>query len=588
MRILGIVSHTHDTGIALLHDGVPDMVIEEERLNRQKKTMKFPRHALDAAFRDRGLTLNDVDYVTMPWHIPTLIRTLGGLVLRRFPSSINLLHLQAHPSQRNRIVMGTRLIARRLRKHFPGQRVPPIIGIGHHNSHAASAFFVCPFDEAAVLIMDGYGDDAATSLYIGRGNRLERRWRNHILDSLGVVYTVVTEYLGFRGNHDEGKVMGLAAYGEPTYVDRFRDVFHLNSGGGYRVNMDYFLYDRYGQARPFRQKFFEVFGPPRRDGEDVTQRHKDIARGLQAVVEDVILHVVRGVAKEHRARNLCLAGGVALNCVTNARILTDTDIERIWIPPNPSDTGAVLGSALWQHHQTLGRQRTFELKHAFYGCGYSDDEAQRALESAGLSFEKLDGTDLLRRTAAALADGRIVAWYQGRFEMGPRALGNRSILADPRRADMKDTLNRRVKHRESFRPFAPAVLVERVGEFFEINQPDPFMTIAPRVRPDKAHLIPAVVHADGTGRIQTIDREANPRYYELISEFDRLTGVPIVLNTSFNRQEPIVARPAEAVSCFLRTDMDVLVLGDFFTADRNADSIRRAHESFSAAREAYK
>ena len=569
MRVLGLVTHTHDTGIALLRDGVPELVIEEERLNRQKKTTKFPKHALDAAFTDRGLAIGEVEAITMPWHIPTLVRTLGRIVLRRFPSSLNMLRMRAHPTQRNRLILGTRYLASRLRRHFKVRRLPPVIGIGHHDAHAAGTFFVSPFEEATVLVMDGYGDDSATSVYVGRGNHLQRRWRSHVLNSLGIVYTVVTQHLGFRPNRDEGTVMGLAAYGTRRLVEPFRDLIHLRADGHYQVNMDYFTYDRYGQYRPVSRKFIDRFGPPRQADAELTDDHKDVACALQATAEDAILHVVRHVTKTHKCRKLCLSGGVALNCVANARILAETEVEKLWIPPNPSDTGTVLGSALWHYHQNLGHERCFVLEHPFFGCEYGDAETRRALKSAGFAYQVLNEQALIDRVAADLEAGKIVGWFQGRFEMGPRALGNRSILADPRRAKMKDILNARVKHRAWYRPFAPAVLVDRCAEFFEISQGDPFMTIAPKVRPDKAHLIPAVVHSDGTARVQTIERASNPRYYRLIEAFGRRTGVPILLNTSFNRQEPIVARPAEAVACFQRTDMDVLVLGDHYVSDRN-------------------
>jgi carbamoyltransferase len=299
------------------------------------------------------------------------------------------------------------------------------------------------------------------------------------------------------------------------------------------------------------------------------------------VTEETILHVLRGLERRFPSRNLVLSGGVALNCVANARILADTGYERVWVPPCASDTGAPLGSALWHHHQTLGQPRNGELKHAFFGLAYTDTEIEAALREAGLAGERMAEPELIERAARDLADGRIVGWFQGRFEMGPRALGNRSILADPRRESMKDVINARIKHREPFRPFAPAVLLERACELFEIAQPDPFMTLAPRVRPEKRHLIPAAVHVDGTGRIQTVERSANPRYYGVIEAFGRLTGVPVLLNTSFNRQEPIVANPAEAISCFLRTDMDVLVLGDYYVTDRNAAAVDKARAGFA-------
>ena len=313
----------------------------------------------------------------------------------------------------------------------------------------------------------------------------------------------------------------------------------------------------------------------------LTDRHRDVARALQAVTEDVVLHVARHLAATYPSRNLVLTGGVALNCVANARILRDTDFRRVWVPPCASDTGAPLGSALWHHHLTLGRPREFEMTHAFYGSAYSPEQMRRALDRGGLKFEELDEAELLRRVARDLAENRIVGWFQGRFELGPRALGNRSILASPLRREIRDLINARIKYREPFRPFAPAVLAEYAADYFEISQPDPFMTLAPRVRPDKVDVIPAAVHVDGTGRIQTVDRASNPRYYGVIEEFMKLTGVPVVLNTSFNKQEPIVARPEEAVSCFLRTEMDTLVLGNFYTRDRPPSAVARARDAFT-------
>jgi carbamoyltransferase len=377
--------------------------------------------------------------------------------------------------------------------------------------------------------------------------------------------------------------MALAAFGEDTYVERFRDVVRPTPDGGYAVDMSYFDYDAFGQLRPMRRKFVEAFGEARARHEPITDQHRDLAFALQAVSEEIILHIVRAQLGKFPQRDLVMTGGVALNCVANGKILEHTDVRRIWVPPCASDTGAPLGSALWHYHQTLGQPRKFELTHPFYGRAYSDDQVQRALQAAGLRYQRFEEGALLRRVAQDLADGRIVGWFQGRFEMGPRALGNRSILADPRRAEMRDILNAKVKKREGFRPFAPAVLVERSAEYFEIGQPDPFMTLAPRVRADKLSVIPAAVHVDGTGRIQTVERSANPRYWGLIEAFGRLTGVPVLLNTSFNRKEPIVARPEDAIACYLEGGMDVLVLGDFYTTDRGSGAgAEHAAESVGA------
>lgn len=582
VRILGLVACTHDSGLALLRDGVPELVIEEERLNREKRTKAFPRRALEAALGSCELALGDVDVITTPWDVVKLRKTFAKAILGRLPGSLSLISEASHSPQDNEIVLLNMALSRKLRRQLATRTHPPIVNVGHHDSHAAM-FFVSPFEEASVVVMDGYGDDAATSVYTGRGGKLVRDWYTGIFNSIGMVYTFVTEHLGFEGNADEGKIMALAAYGGDTYVSRFRDCIHLRPDGRYAVNMDYFSFDAFGQLKPFKRKFMETFGPARAKGEPLEDRHRDLAFALQAVTEEVVLHIVREVSRSSPSRALVLSGGVALNCVANGRILERTDFERVWVPPSASDTGAPLGSALWHYHQTLGHARCMELKHPYYGLDYSEARIRAALDAAGLSYERVEEAHLLERVAGDLASGKIVGWFQGRFEMGPRALGNRSILADPRRAEMKDVINAKIKQREAFRPFAPAVLLERAAEFFEISQPDPFMTLAPRIRPEKRSVIPAAVHIDGTGRIQTVERSANPRYWGVIEAFGRLTGVPVLLNTSFNRQEPIVSTPEEAVSCYLRTGMDVLVLGDYYTTDRDTAAQSRAEGIFAEA-----
>jgi carbamoyltransferase len=578
MNILGIVTSSHDTGIALLSDGVPAFILEEERFNRQKHTQHFPSLSLSAGLNGSGIAINDIDVITTPWVSQRLRRTFFKGATDRLPASLNILRPGANTLQGNGIFILPYLLSSGLRKHLKATKLPRIVEVGHHDSHAA-IFFVSPFEDATVLIMDGYGDDTSTSVYTGRGNRLKQHWQTSFFDSLGMLYTCTTLYLGFRP-FEEGSVMALAACGGPTYAAKFRELIRLDPDGRYTVNRDFISYDCYGMMRPFRQKFYDSFGPPRKSHEPLTDRHRDLAFALQTTIEDAILHVVHELSRTYRSRNLCLGGGVALNCVANARIVRETEYERVWVSPCASDTGVPFGSTLWHYHQTLGQPRRFELTHPFYGSGYSDIEITNELNNAGLQYQRKSESDLLAQVAKDLADSKIVGWFQGRFEMGPRALGNRSILSDARNAATKDLINSRVKHREPFRPFAPAVLVERMSEFFEIDQPDPFMTIAPKIRADKAHLIPAAAHVDGTGRVQSVDRAANPRLYGVIEEYAKLTGVPVILNTSFNRQEPIVARPEEAISCFLRTDMDVLVLGDFYVTDRNAAAISRAHDAF--------
>ncbi len=581
MNILGLVAKTHDSGLALLRDGRLDCVLEEERFDRRKKSQKFPKYSLAAMCETSGFGLADIDVITTPWDVGALRRLAASLLLRRFPVSLGLLHPSAHRAQQNQVMRLNHYLERGLRQFFgTDAKLPPLINVRHHDAHAAS-FFVSPLEEALVLVMDGYGDDASASAYVGRGNRLSRHWHTTPMNSLGLVYTFVTEYLGFAGFGDEGKVMALAAFGDDTYVERFREVVRPRPDGSYAVNMAYFSYETFGELRPLRQKFLDVFGPPRGPGEPMSDRHRDIAFALQAVTEEIVLHVVRALVARHGLTQLVLTGGVALNCVANAKILEQTPIKRLWVPPCASDTGAPLGSALWHYHQTLGHARGFELTHAFYGKAYPPEEIRAALAEAGLVATEFDERALIARVARDLADGKVVGWYQGRFEMGPRALGNRSILADPRRAEMRDILNAKIKARESFRPFAPAVLMERAAEYFEISQPDPFMTLAPRVREDKKQAIAAAVHVDGTGRIQTVEREDNPRYWALIKAFGDITGVPVLLNTSFNRKEPIVASPRDAINCFLESGLDVLVLGDFYVAEHphraaSRDEVNRA------------
>ncbi len=580
MRILGIVSETHDSGLALIEDGKPVLVLEEERLSRIKHSQDFPRKAVAAAAASGLLRLDEIDAIATPWKVSRLRRTFLRALWQNAPASLNLLRPGAQTAQKNSIVILNHWLRYGLRKQFGRrQRLPPLINVPHHHAHAA-IFLVSPFEEANVLVMDGYGDAAATSAYTGQGNNLKRAWHGAFFNSLGMVYTFITGHLGFRA-FEEGTVMALAAHGDDRYVAAFRDVIHLGDDGRHHINMDYFTYDRYAFLKPFSDKFIAAFGPARDPDQPVGDQHKALARALQVRIEEAVLHVARHMYATNPSKNLVLTGGVALNCVANGRVLAETDYERVWVPPCASDTGAPLGAALWHYHVQQKKPRDFVLTHPFYGLEESDDAIRKALDAAGLSYQRLDDDALFAQVARDLADGLIVGWFQGRFEMGPRALGNRSILADPRHLATKDRINARIKYRESFRPFAPAVLVEHAHEYFEITQDDPFMTMAPKVRPEKRSVIPAAVHVDGTGRIQTVARDANPRYYAVIEAFGRLTGVPVVINTSFNRQEPIVSTAREAISCYLRTEMDSLALGNFYTRDRNRDTETRERKNFA-------
>jgi carbamoyltransferase len=578
MRILGLVTLSHDTGAALVEDGEIHTILEEERHSRVKHTIRFPHNALTALLGPGGRGLSGIDVITVPWSPERLRRTFTRAVFQHFPASLNLVRDSAHTTQDGAVVAMNTLLRFGLKRHFPWQRIPPIVNVGHHESHAAM-FFVSPFEDATILVMDGFGDDASTSVFTGDGNRLERRWHGPFFDSLGMVYTLITRHLGFEV-FEEGTVMALAALGTDRLAAPMRDLVRLTPDGQFTIDMSYFDYDRYGMIHPFKPKFAETFGPARKRGEPLTAHHKDLAFALQAMAEDVIVHVATAARRQFPSRNLCFTGGVALNCVANARLIREAGFDRIWVPPCASDTGAPLGSALYHHHYTLAQPRRREMTHAYYGLAYSDAEIEAALTAAGMTYTRLDDAALIDTVARDLAEGRIAGWFQGRYEIGPRALGNRSILASPIAPGVRDILNARVKFREPFRPFAPSILAERASEYFEIDQPDPFMTLAPRVRPGMAARIPSAVHVDGTSRIQTVEQASNPRYHALIARFAELTGVPIVLNTSFNKQEPIVASPQDAISCFLRTHLDVLVLGNYYTTDRPEVAVTRARQAF--------
>ena len=384
MRILGIVSRTHDSGLALLERGVPTLILEEERFNREKHTRKFPFGSLKAAFDDRGLSLADIDVITTPWHMKSLWRMMFGAVRDGFPTSLNLLPPSARPTQSTLIVTMPMGLRWGLLWHFGVKsKLPKIVQVRHHDAHAAS-FFVSPFEEATVLVMDGYGDETAQSVYVGNGNRLERVSQTQIFESLGMLYTAVTQHLGFR-LFEEGTVMALAATGDQTYTKKFRELVHFRADGDFSISRDFISYDTHGLNKPFKNRFIEAFGPRREKDDPITQRHCDLAFSLQSTIEETALHVVRALSKRHKSRNLCLTGGVALNCISNARLLRDTDYDSIWVPPCASDSGAPFGSALWHYHQTLGRQRTYQLTHAFHGIGYNECEIAEALRRSGLT-----------------------------------------------------------------------------------------------------------------------------------------------------------------------------------------------------------
>ncbi len=470
--------------------------------------------------------------------------------------------------------------------------------VEHHRAHLASAFFVSPFDRAALLSADGLGDFASTMWAAGEDSRMRVQGSIAFPHSLGMYYTALTQYLGFRKFGDEYKVMGLAAYGEPTYLEEFRRIV-VSDGPGFRLGLRYFSHHRQGTEMSWREadktpvlgRLFSDYlekrlGVARAPEAPVEQRHKDIAASLQARLEEVLFQRVSALYGQTRQKALCLAGGVAFNCVANGKILDVVPFEKIFVQPAAGDAGLALGAAFYVWHHILGHPRSFQMQHASWGPDYAPSEIRRAMEDRGLLAAGLDISDLpdeqtIQTTARHIAEGDIVGWFSGRAEWGPRALGNRSILADPRRSEMKDVLNRRIKHRESFRPFAPTILAEFAGEYFEKAHPSPFMTFAYPLRQEKRQALPAAMHVDGTCRLHTVDREANPRYWRLIGEFEKLTGTPALVNTSFNDNEPIVCAPGEAIDCFLRTHMDVLVIGNY--AIRKPRPVERARLAETAS-----
>jgi len=567
--ILGLNAYHGDASAALVIDGELVAAAEEERFNRLKHVAGFPSLSAAWCLEDAGLSIGDVDHVAIG-RDPRA--NLGAKVAQTLGRLRNPRYVADRIRSMSRVRGLKNDLANALGTSSDGMRAT-FHNVEHHQAHAASAFFVSPFDEAAVLTVDGFGDFASALLAVGRGNRMEVLDRVMFPHSLGIYYTAVTQWLGFPKYGDEGKVMGLAPYGEPdVHRAPMRDLVKLN-GDLFELNLDYFTHHDRGVdmtwtegppsiGRVFSPRLEEVFGPAREPAGELTKHHEDVAGALQAVLEDAYLHVVTETQRRTGSTNLCLAGGVALNAVANGRIRRETPFDGLYIQPAAGDSGIAVGAAYHVWHQELGRERSFVMDHAYTGPAYSDARCGRALRAAGLESELLDDDALFRLVAERIAAGDVVGWFQGRMEFGPRALGNRSIVTDPRRHDMKDILNARIKHREPFRPFAPSILAERTGEWYEQDYTSPFMILVYKTKADKRDKIPAVNHVDDTGRLQTVERHVNPRYYRLIEEFEKLTGVPVLLNTSFNENEPIVMTPEHAVDTFQKTHMDVLALGN--------------------------
>ncbi|HYK40221.1 MAG TPA: carbamoyltransferase C-terminal domain-containing protein [Candidatus Eremiobacteraceae bacterium] len=573
MNILGINAYHGNASAAIVCDGELIAAVEEERFNRVKYAAGFPAAAIRYCLKEAGLTLADVDHVAVPRN------PYARLLTKLFYAA----RMPSFARERMKVLAKFTGIREALATAFdadPEKLKATFHRVEHHVAHLASSFYCSPFEQAALLSADGLGDFASSMWGAGYGSRMNVHASIAFPHSLGLYYSAVTQYLGFLKFGDEYKVMGLAAYGEPEFLEEFREIVR-SSGAGFSLNLKYFTHHRTGpemswaeaDKTPVLGKLYsdhlaELLGPARNTGEQIEQRHKNLASSLQGRLEEVYLGMLRHLAETTRMKSVCLAGGVAFNCVANGKIPKETPFENVYVHPAAGDAGLAVGAAQYIWHQILGNPRSFAMEHAYWGPGYSIEETRGAIDTAKLSgngheVAQLEEKPLLERTAKIIGEGKILGWFQGRAEWGPRALGNRSIVADPRRPEMKEVLNRRIKHREIFRPFAPSILAEASGEWFENSHPSPFMTMAYPVRPAKRDKIPAPTHVDGTGRLQTVTKAANLRYWKLIKEVERQTGVPVVLNTSFNDNEPIVCKPQEAIDCFLRTRMDALVLGDF-------------------------
>jgi carbamoyltransferase len=597
MRILGLSAFYHDSAAALVVDGRIVAAAQEERFTRKKHDAGFPHHALAYCLEEAGLSLRDIDHVAFydkPFlKFERLLETYLAFAPKGFRSFRMALPLWLKEKLFQKQLLRDEL--RKLDPAFDAER--KLLFTEHHQSHAASAFFPSPFDEAVVLTMDGVGEWATTSVSFGRGNELEMRKELHFPHSLGLLYSAFTYYTGFKVNSGEYKVMGLAPYGEPKYAKLILDhLIDLKPDGTFRLDQSYFDYCT--GLRMTNERFDALFGgPPRNPEEWLDQRHMDLAASIQAVTEEVVLRLTRAIAAETGAENLCLAGGVALNCVANGKVLRDGMFKRIWIQPAAGDAGGALGAALAAHHLHAGRPRNLEnrldgMSGAYLGPAYDDDECVRRLEHAGARFERLDEQQMIARAAGDLADGKGLGWFQGRMEFGPRALGNRSIIADARSPSMQSALNLKVKYRESFRPFAPAVLRDDVSDWFELDRESPYMLLVADVVErrrrrmsaqeqamfgiEKLNVprsdIPAVTHVDYSARVQTVHAETNPRFHALLTAFKRRTGCPVLVNTSFNvRGEPIVRTPEDAFRCFMGTELDALAVGNLYLEKQAQD-----------------
>jgi carbamoyltransferase len=559
MNILGLSCFYHDSAAALLRDGNLVAAAHEERFTRKRHDPDVPKRAAEYCLAEAGLKIDDVDYLVFYDKPFVKFERILITYLATFPRSLPSFS-KAIPIWLKEKLWVPKVLQREL--GYGGE----ILFAEHHQSHAASAFLPSPYEEAAILTVDGVGEWATATQGIGRGNKLELIREIRFPHSLGLLYSAFTYYLGFKVNSAEYKVMGAAPYGKPVYYDKILEhLVDLREDGSFRLNMKYFAYD-YGLTMT-NDKFAQLFGQPVRDAESKMEDfHWDMAASVQKVTEEIVLRIVRDLHKRTGQKNLVMAGGVALNCVANGRVIREGPFENLWVQPAAGDAGGALGAAMFAHHCVLGNPRKFRMDHAYWGPAFSDDEIRRYLDARKAPYKTYSRDEMIRETARKLDEEQaVVGWFQGRMEWGPRSLGARSIIADSRNQDNWSRVNLKIKFRESFRPFAPAVLREKTADWFDLDRESPYMLLVCQVHEDvrKNRPIPAVTHVDGSARVQTITRDQQAEFYDLLQAFDQRTGCPVVINTSFNvRGEPIVCTPEDAYLCFMRTNMDVLVLGN--------------------------
>ncbi len=555
MYILGIDCFYHDAAAALIKDGKLIAACEEERFSRKKHDTNFPEKAIDFCLKYAHIDADQIDYIGFYEKPLIKFERLLDSFLATFPYSYNVF-VKAMPSWLTQKLHMRSLI--RKKTGYKGK----VLFINHHLSHAGSAFLVSPFQNAAILTADAAGEWGTTTLGFGKDCDITILKEINFPHSLGLFYSTITAFLGFQVNNDEYKVMGLAPYGKPTFYKKFKKLIKILPDGSYRLNLDYFAY--HYKMQMYSGKFIKEFGRPRVPGSKIEQKHKDMAYSAQMLLEEALIGAANYLYEQTHSRALCIAGGVGLNCVANGKILKQTPFRDIFIQPAAGDAGGAIGAAFFIYNSLLKNKRTFIMEDVYLGPAYSTEKVREFLNSNNIQFQELEYKDLIIKTAKFIAEDKIIGWFQGRMEFGPRALGNRSILANPQNPEMKDIINKKIKFREDFRPFAPAVIFEKSDEYFNLNYESQFMLLVGEVKEEKRNIIPGVVHVDETARIQTVRREQNPLFYDLIKEFYKLTNVPILINTSFNiKGEPIVCSPREAYSCFMRSGIDYLVLDKF-------------------------